>query len=98
VRRLREELGMRANLEFRFHARHRARLGMDLHENELVYVYFGRIEGRAVPNHAEASELDLLCLPRLRERCEAQPATFTVWLRHYLTHHYAELARAVRDL
>lgn len=97
-RRLREELGMSAALEFRFHARYRARLGPDMHENELVYIYFGRIEGRAVPNHEEASELDLLSLPRLRKRCAAQPAAFTVWLRHYLTHHYEELALAVRDL
>src|SRR5215472_14677205 len=44
-RRLGEELGVDAALRFGFFARYHADLDHGMHENELVYVYFGHLTG-----------------------------------------------------
>ena len=46
-RRLGEELGVDGALSFGFFARYQAELDDGMHENEFVYVYFGRLEVRA---------------------------------------------------
>ena len=48
-RRLREELGVTSALSFGFFARYQAALGNGMHENEFVYVYFGRLRSQPKP-------------------------------------------------
>jgi isopentenyl-diphosphate delta-isomerase len=95
-RRLGEELGIASPLRFGFFARYRAALDAGMHENELVYVYFGPFEGPAQPNPAEISDVDLLSVDELRRRIERNPASFTAWLKHYVAHHAGEIARTSR--
>jgi isopentenyl-diphosphate delta-isomerase len=98
ARRLREEMQIDADLQFRFHTRYQADLGGGMHENELVYVYFAPLHGETSPNPEEASAIELLSLARLRQACAAAPASFAVWLHHYLVNHYREIALAVNAI
>src|SRR5437870_12581196 len=59
-RRLNEELGVANDLEFVFFARYDAGLDGGMRENELVYVYFGRLRSRPKPNAAEVANVELL--------------------------------------
>jgi isopentenyl-diphosphate delta-isomerase len=95
-RRLGEELGITSALTFGFFARYRAALDHGMHENEFVYVYFGPIEAPAQPNPREVSDITFVSVDELARRMEREPAAFTAWLRHYLKHHAAEIAKASR--
>jgi isopentenyl-diphosphate delta-isomerase len=95
-RRLGEELGIVSPLAFGFFARYRAALDGGMHENELVYIYFGPLAGRPRPNPAEISDLELVSVDELKRRIERNPASFTAWLKHYFVQHSAEIATASR--
>ena len=95
-RRLNEELGISDPLEFGFFARYCAELDHGMQENELVYVYFGRLLSPTRPDPAEVSGLDLVSLAELKRRIGAKPAAFTYWMKHYVRHHAGEIAREVR--
>jgi isopentenyl-diphosphate delta-isomerase len=93
-RRLGEELGIASELTFGFFARYRAVLDAGMHENELVYVYFGPLAGRPDPNPAEVSDVDLLSVEELTRRIAREPSAFTAWLKHYFACHAPEIAKA----
>jgi isopentenyl-diphosphate Delta-isomerase len=97
-RRLGEELGMDARLVHAFRARYETRLDHGLTENELVYVYLGRLEGPPVPNPLEVSETRLMALDDLAADAEARPETYAYWLRHYLRRHINELKAGIAGL
>ena len=61
-RRLNEELGVTDPLRFGFFARYQAALDHGMQENELVYVYFGRLAAPAKPDPAEVADLEFLSL------------------------------------
>jgi isopentenyl-diphosphate delta-isomerase len=90
-RRLDEELGMGAGLAFGFRARYRTLLDHGLIENELVYVYVGRVAGPSAPNPDEVCETRVMALPDLIADTKAQPDIYAYWLRHYLAVHAPEL-------
>jgi isopentenyl-diphosphate delta-isomerase len=92
-RRLGEEIGMRTGMRFGFRARYRTSLDHGLTENELVYVYVGRVAGAMALNPDEVSETKLMSLPDLIEDTAANPQTYAYWLRHYLLRHADELRR-----
>ncbi len=95
-RRLGEELGAAAALTYGFRARYEAALDHGLTENELVYVFGGRFDGRLALNPDEVSETAIVELDALIADAAARPERYAYWLRHYLTRHAAELA-ALRD-
>jgi isopentenyl-diphosphate delta-isomerase len=95
-RRLNEELGVHDPLRFGFFARYRADLDHGLQENELVYVYFGRLDAPAKPDPAEVSGLDFVSLAELERRIKRKPGSFTYWMKHYVRHHAREIARHIR--
>jgi isopentenyl-diphosphate delta-isomerase len=95
-RRLNEELGLKEPLSFGFFARYQADLDHGMHENELVYVFFGRLNSEAKPDPAEVSEVELVSLTELNRRIKQKPGTFTYWMKHYMRQHGAEIARCVR--
>jgi isopentenyl-diphosphate Delta-isomerase len=97
-RRLGEELGMDAPLSHAFRARYETRLDHGLTENELVYVYLGRLVSEAVPNPLEVSETRLMALDDLAADAEARPEAYAYWLRHYLKRHLAELKMGIAAL
>ncbi|MGL4242499.1 MAG: isopentenyl-diphosphate Delta-isomerase [Beijerinckiaceae bacterium] len=97
-RRLGEELGMSASLHYAFQARYETRLDRGLTENELVYVYVGRIAGEPDPNPVEVSETRLVTLQELVKDAARHPESYAYWLRHYLGRHRDQLAAAIAAL
>jgi isopentenyl-diphosphate delta-isomerase len=95
-RRLGEELGVCDPLRFGFLARYQADLDHGMHENELVYVYFGRLKSQPKPNPAEVADLEFLSLTELNRRMKQKPGDFTYWMKHYIRHHRGEIARHIR--
>jgi isopentenyl-diphosphate delta-isomerase len=89
ARRLREELNLTAAaLSFAFNVRYRARLDGGMTENELVYVYSGRLPAAPVrPNPREADATSLVPLDELRAGMDQAPDRYAYWLRHYLAEH-----------
>jgi isopentenyl-diphosphate Delta-isomerase len=97
-RRLGEELGISAALQYAFQARYETKLDHGLTENELVYVYLGRLEGEPVPNPVEVSETRLMALDELAADAGRRPDAYAYWLRHYLRRHLAELEAGIAAL
>jgi isopentenyl-diphosphate delta-isomerase len=92
-RRLHEELGISSPLVFGFYARYQADLDHGMHENEFVYVYFGPLIGETRPEPDEVSGVEFADPAEIARRIGRQPTTFTYWLRHYMQHHAADIAR-----
>ena len=86
-RRLQEELGASARLRFGFIACYHTTFSNGLRENEVVYVYFGRVEGRVSPNPAEVDSLSAVAISRIRRDVRMRPEAYAFWFRHYLARH-----------
>jgi isopentenyl-diphosphate delta-isomerase len=97
-RRLGEELGMSAALHFAFQARYETQLDHGLTENELVYVYLGRMAAEPDPNPLEVSETRLMGLDELAADAGDSPDNYAYWLRHYLRRHLDELKAGIAAL
>jgi isopentenyl-diphosphate Delta-isomerase len=95
-RRLGEELGVAAPLLFGFFARYQAALDNGMHENELVYVYFGRLASEPQPDPAEVADVAYLSCAEISRRVRADPNSFAFWFRHYFHHHARDIARLAR--
>jgi isopentenyl-diphosphate delta-isomerase len=92
-RRLDEELGLRSALTFGFYARYRAELGNGMHENELVYVYFGRLRSEPNPDPDEIADIAHLSCDDISRRISREPDAFAAWFKHYFRNHGADIAR-----
>jgi isopentenyl-diphosphate Delta-isomerase len=96
-RRLNEELGVRDPLAFGFFARYRADLDNGMRENELVYVYFGRLLSAPKPDPDEVAQVELASLRQIEQRMRDEPQSFTYWMKHYLAQHRAQIARCAKE-
>lgn len=94
-RRLAEELGTASALSFGRFARYQAELDHGMHENEFVYLYFGRLNGTLAPDPTEIADTALLSPTEVGRRIKREPAAFTFWLKHYFQAHGADIARLV---
>jgi isopentenyl-diphosphate Delta-isomerase len=92
-RRLNEELGITTALSFGFFARYRTELDNGMHENEFVYVYFGRLGAAPRPNPAEIVDVALLSCDEISRRIKQDPDGFTFWFKHYFRDHSADIKR-----
>ena len=92
-RRLNEELGVTSDLSFGFFARYQTELDHGMHENELVYVYFGRLKSAPKPDPAEIADIAHLSFDDIGRRIARNPHAFTFWFKHYFLNHGAEIAR-----
>jgi isopentenyl-diphosphate delta-isomerase len=92
-RRLNEELGVTSALSFGFFARYRTELDNGMHENELVYVYFGRLTSQPRPDPAEVADIAHLSCAEISRRIKRDPNSFAFWFKHYFRHHGADIAR-----
>jgi isopentenyl-diphosphate delta-isomerase len=95
-RRLREELGVSERLSFGFFARYQAPLDHGMHENELVYVYFGRLTAEPRPDPAEVADVAFLSCEEVKRRLGKNPTSFAFWFQHYFRNHAVEIARLAR--
>ena len=95
-RRLNAELGLTSALSLGFFARYRTALDNGMHENELVYVYFGQLVSEPRPDPAEVADVALLSCGEIDRRIRKDPSSFAFWLKHYFRDHGAEVARLTK--
>ncbi len=93
-RRLNEELGVLAPLKPCFTTAYSAQLDNGMSENEIVTIFVGRFTGELNLNPLEATDTALVPLDALYTYVEDDPSRYSVWLRHYLRNHYAQLDNA----
>jgi isopentenyl-diphosphate delta-isomerase len=92
-RRVKEELGVLVDLTFGFYTRYQTSFANGLHENEIVYVYFGLLQGSADPCPSEVADLRFAELNDVKSDLRDQPQIYTYWFRHYIEGHFDEIAR-----
>lgn len=90
-RRTFEELGIRVELSFGFHARYSSVLDNGMVENEFVYVYRGHVNGGVAPNPDELDALQYLSVSETDALIRERPGDFACWLRHYFSAHLPAL-------
>jgi isopentenyl-diphosphate Delta-isomerase len=97
-RRLNEEMGVSAALSFGFFSRYRAELDNGMQENELVYVYFGRLASALRPDPAEIADVAFLSCEEVARRIKRDPNAFAFWFKHYFRNHGTEIARLAKKI
>lgn len=80
-RRLREELGIKTELQQKFHFIYKADVGQNLWEHELDYVFTGLYEGPFELNPEEVAEVRYLSPTDLDSEMERNPEHFTEWFK-----------------
>jgi isopentenyl-diphosphate delta-isomerase len=91
-RRLAEEMGIRCTLKPLFLAQYRAAVSNGYIEDEVVHVFGGTYEGAVTPDPAEVADWKWISLATLIDDLERHPEHYTIWFRHYLREHIAEIA------
>jgi isopentenyl-diphosphate delta-isomerase len=94
-RRVREELGVDVDLTFGFRARYRTSFANGMHENELVYVYFGRLDRPPHPDRSEIADVTFVALPEIERLVQRKPDAYAYWFRYYFESHFDEVAGGV---
>lgn len=79
TRRLREEMGIDAELEPAFEFVYRADLGSGLIEHEYDHVFVGRAEGPPHPNASEVSDWRWASIEHVKNELRHAPSRFTSW-------------------
>ena len=101
VRRLQDELGVAAALEFAYKFTYQARYGDSGAEHELCWVYLGRLTDKARPNPTEISALRFVTAAELTREFAATPEIFTPWFvlewQELSERHGELLSRYMRD-
>lgn len=80
-RRLKEELGIEAELSEKFHFVYKADVGQNLWEHELDHVFTGIFEGEVHLNADEVSEIRYISMEDLDREMTASPENFTEWFK-----------------
>lgn len=80
-RRLKEELGIEAELSEKFHFVYKADVGQNLWEHELDHVFTGNFEGEVHLNADEVSEIRYISMEDLDREMTASPENFTEWFK-----------------
>ena len=81
ARRLREELDTEADLEFIYKFEYQAGFNDRGSENELCWVFLGRLTEKASANEDEIEALRFVSAKALSREMEAAPERFTPWFR-----------------
>ena len=80
-RRLKEELGIEAELSEKFNFVYKADVGQNLWEHELDHVFTGNFEGEVHLNADEVSEIRYISMEDLDREMTASPQNFTEWFK-----------------
>lgn len=80
-RRLKEELGIETQLTEKFHFIYKAKVGENLWEHELDYVFTGEYEGDYHLNSEEVSEVRFISMENLDKELMETPDHFTEWFK-----------------
>lgn len=81
ARRLREELNTTASLEFIYKFEYQASFADKGSENELCWVFLGRLGDEARANELEIAELRFVSASDLNQEIDTVPERFTPWLK-----------------
>ena len=81
ARRLKDELNVRAELEFVYKFTYQASYGRLGAEHELCWVYVGRTDEAVVANRNEIAATRLLSADELRRALASEPEKFTPWFK-----------------
>ncbi len=80
-RRLKEELGIDAEITPKFHFIYKAYVGGNLWEHELDHVFTGEYNGSFNLNQEEVSEVRFVSMEQLNREVEDNPDHFTEWFK-----------------
>lgn len=80
-RRLKEELGIDAELSEKFHFIYKADVGQNLWEHELDHVFTGNFDGEFNLNRDEVSEVRYISMENLEKEMAENPKNFTEWFK-----------------
>ncbi|MBU8882952.1 isopentenyl-diphosphate Delta-isomerase [Kaistella sp. DKR-2] len=80
-RRMKEELGVEAELTEKFHFLYKADVGQNLWEHELDHVFTGFYDGGFHLNEEEVSEVRYISMEKLDEEMKENPQQFTEWFK-----------------
>lgn len=83
-RRLREEMGLEAELRPAGRLSYAATLSEGWHENEIVHLFTGRSDAEPAPDRSEVHDWRRVETDRLAAECATLPDAFTAWFRIYL--------------
>ena len=81
VRRLKEEMGIECNTEFKFSFIYKHLFENGLTKHELDHVYFGNSDQIPVFNPKEVKAYRYIGLEKLEKEISEYPDRFTIWLR-----------------
>ncbi len=81
ARRLQQELNTAAELEFIYKFEYQARFTDEGSENELCWVYLGRLVQQASANEDEIAELRFISATDLNKEIDTVPERFTPWFK-----------------
>lgn len=81
VRRLREEMGIEADLTFMYTFQYRADLENGLTENELDHVFVGVTDAVPHIDPSEASDYKYLTIPDILADIDQNPQAYTEWFK-----------------
>lgn len=80
-RRLKEELGIEVEISEKFNFIYKAKVGENLWEHELDYVFTGKFDGEFHLNNEEVSEVRYISLENLEREMAENPSEFTEWFK-----------------
>ncbi|MEP6628810.1 MAG: isopentenyl-diphosphate Delta-isomerase, partial [Ginsengibacter sp.] len=80
-RRLKEEMGMECETEFKFKFIYQKHFENGLTEHELDHVYFGKSDDAPVPDPMEVQEWRYISLRQLQSEIHLHPESFSAWLQ-----------------
>ena len=90
-RRMKEELGIEAELTPKFHFIYKADVGQNLTEHELDHVFTGDYNGEFKMNPEEVSEVRYISMENLEKEMEENPGNFTEWFKIILAEYKEHL-------
>lgn len=81
LRRLHEEMGMSAALEYQFPFLYRAAVNAELTEYEYDHVYFAQSDLLPKPNPDEVMDYAYVSLPEIERQLRQEPELYTEWFK-----------------
>lgn len=90
-RRLKEELGIEADLHPKFHFIYKADVGQNLWEHELDHVFTGDFDGEVTINPEEVAEVRYITMDQLEIEMKEYPGNFTEWFKIILAEYKEHL-------
>ena len=84
-RRLKEEMGLKAQLEFKFKFHYQTEFSNGLIENEIDHVFVGTIDQDPVVNPEEVQDFKWIDLQTLQQEIQKHPLKYTFWFKLILS-------------